>query len=183
MTPVWRYSLGKKAECVWAIFLIDGAGCFAVLSDFGNWSYRWNKHGMHYPDNFRLDILQMHPEYVIRKLCGESKEYSSEETIQSVKEFILQSRRSGASKEDCRIAWNNLDIYDLDTLESWRDWGSSTNLDEWYETCVRVYPLHLVQLVESYLPALKEAICAENEAEIAQIAEKSKETAECTKSS
>ncbi len=174
--PVWRYSLGSIKECDWAIFIIDAVGCFTVLSDFGNYSYRWHPSGMHNKDNFRLDIINKHPEYVIRKLGGEqAKDYDAEATLKSVKQFILSSRRCGENKELCRQAWNNIEIYDnLDDEINWVSWGNASGLEEWYETCVKRYPRHLVKLVEWYLPKLKEAICLELNKETEQIAKREK---------
>ena len=54
---VWRYSFPSIKGEGWAIFFLDETGCFAALSDYGDWSYRWNQRGLPEKLTFRHFLL------------------------------------------------------------------------------------------------------------------------------
>lgn len=64
----------------WALFTVDGAaGTFQIMSDWGDWHYRWNTEALEYPElhpNFRLlpFLGAGDHDYVARKLMPGSRQ-------------------------------------------------------------------------------------------------------------
>ena len=120
----WRYSVPRESDRIsgWAIVFLDSIGCFAAVSDFGSWGYRWSSFG---PKDFREFLIGCDAQYVRRKIAPE-EEYDGEATLKAVKERICELRRTGSlDRIQARIEWNRLAEYD--------DLYSEFDAARWYE--------------------------------------------------
>lgn len=135
MTTVqtWRYSIPSERGNGWAIAFVDSIGCFSVLSDYGDYGYRWPQAGWG-PGDFRRFLLQCNDDYILRKLARRDH-YDGEATLRNVKDVILQNRRSLEwSADRAREEWSLLRTYDdLERREDFARWYDSTRIDCAYE--------------------------------------------------
>lgn len=125
-TNTYRYSVSNQEGQGWAIAFIDDAGCFSVLSDYGNYAYRWHINGLPVGQNLREFLIGCDDIYLIGKLGFElRKEYDAEKTLQNVKYQILHLRRLGMiEKEVARDEWQRLEEHANLNLEwNFHDWA------------------------------------------------------------
>jgi len=101
---MWRYAIPSLKGEGWAILFLDNEGCFAVLSDWGDWSYRWNTRGVAEKD-MRHFIVTCDNGYLRGKL-NPVQEFDAEKTLVAVKEYICGTRREKRlTKEEAREEW------------------------------------------------------------------------------
>lgn len=67
-TKTWRFSGPSISGEGWWVAFIDEAGCLAVLSDFGDYSFRWNLRGIGEPNLVRF-LVKCDSPYVLNKLA------------------------------------------------------------------------------------------------------------------
>lgn len=115
----WRYHLlgtprGAEPRDSWSIVFVDDDGCLSILSDYGNWGYRWNMAGE--SKSVRRMLLDFNSSYVHDKLSYDhAKVFSPEKTIKVIREVILQYRRHGdIDSAVARADWN--DIADINNI-------------------------------------------------------------------
>jgi hypothetical protein len=105
----------------WAIAIVhDATGCLSLVTDYGNWSMRWNAWGMPRRADGRRATLHEFladagTDYVLSKVMDlkQRERVSRKKTIEYMKERILERRRGGGcSREAARDAWNALEDYD-----------------------------------------------------------------------
>lgn len=122
---MWRYHLlgtprGAEPRDSWSIVFVDDDGCLSIVSDYGNWGYRWNMMGE--SKSIRRMLLDFNSEYVRNKLSYDhAKVFSADKTVASVKREILYYRRQKElPKRETRLDWNalqrvsnELDFYDF----------------------------------------------------------------------
>lgn len=156
---VWRYSFPNVNGMGWAIFFIDDAGCFAALSDYGDWSYRWNMRGMPEGKGVREFLLTCDDDYILRKIAPK-REYDSEGTVKAVKEFILGMRREQQlTAEEAREEWDLIDFHEgLDNEYNFWGWNQDSNLPEKHELYQTRYSLQARAFLEKCMPRLRTAI-------------------------
>ncbi len=97
VVKVWRYEEANSAEYYggWFITFIDTKGCLAVLSDYGDYSYRWSGSG-----DIRKSLLNFNDDYVFEKLGYNVKsEIDGESVRKRIREYILQQRREGGLRQ------------------------------------------------------------------------------------
>jgi hypothetical protein len=164
---VWRYEQGnEKGEC-WFIAFLDEACCFAVLSDFGDYSYRWSPTGIGKQD-FRDFITSCNSDYLLSKFCRRD-EYQSEATVKAVKQAIIDERirynnskgRHGLSAIGARDEWDGAIHSDiLATYEGFASWalGESSLHGEVTQLAVFDYPIQARMFMERVWPRLKTMI-------------------------
>ena len=162
----WRYSFPSENGEGWAIVFLDSAGCFAALSDWGAWSYRWDARGIDEPD-FRAFFLNASDEYLLQKF-NPVKEYNPEETLKAVKQAYIGEFRThwrDRPRSDRRDAWEDLgDMYcDLATEHHFGDW-SITNPMEFSEVWDLRRDRHsrqAEQFIKRVMPQLRAAIAVD----------------------
>lgn len=136
----WRYSLPSLpgGEDSWSIVFVDSTGCVAVLSDYGDWCFRWQqRHCGH--DDVRDFLWRLDADYLARKLGMGRKEelqvYDGEATRKRIREHICQYRRSGSlSKEVAREEWElaGNDLEDNGEV-GFHEWYLNTSFSDAYE--------------------------------------------------
>lgn len=162
----WRYHLPNDQSLEgWAICFLDSTGCFSVLSDWGNYGYRWSANGWG-PGDFRAFFVRCDDSYVIRKIAR-SDEYKPAETLLRVKRRILEGRRSGGwTRERAREEWDILDGYeDLHRPEDFARWYDHTKIDCAYDLAVYDFSGQAQAFMKRVMPRLRERIRADLAAE------------------
>lgn len=129
----WRFE-GKNEDKYgggWFIAFMDTAGAFSVVSDFGNYGYRWSPH----PDIRYCLAYNWSPGYVSEKLAYHVPEVADEDAIiEAVKEHIIQMRRDGSfDKDEARAAWDDIDSWSIESEGDFRDWMNATEIKEPWE--------------------------------------------------
>lgn len=156
-TKHWRYSVpNRKGYEGWAILFLDSAGCFAALSDYGDWSYRWNARGFSPDEDIRKFLLRCDDDYLLRKIAPK-QEYDSEATQTSIRELILGMRREKQlDKEEARYEWDLSS--DVSTEFDFGRWMQNTDLPEAHEVYCQKYSEQAKAFLRECMPRLKEAI-------------------------
>lgn len=127
-TPVkmYRYVVPSDAHREgWGIFIIDSTGYFSAVSDYGDYAYLWNAHGM---ADFRQFVVRLARDwdYAATKLGGYDKNhrFDTERTGKDLKRELLNMRRERAlEKEDAREEWDNIHDFQHGNL----------SVEQWYE--------------------------------------------------
>ncbi len=177
---VWRYSVPSIKGEGWGILFLDDAGCFAALSDWGDWSHRWPMNGMPEGQGLREFLVDVDDAYLLGKLAPEN-DYDGEATVLDIKRAIIEYRRdhsgrseSVESKVKARTMW--------DSLEESEIFDSPHALGEWWPLhgddmpfipteCYQTKPnAQAVAFLKRCWPRLKACIKAELEAEKARAA-------------
>lgn len=156
---VWRYSFPSIKGEGWAIFFLDETGCFAALSDYGNWSYRWNQRGLPEKLTFRHFLLQCDDDYILRKVAP-VQEYDDAATLLAVKETILGMRRERQlTADEAREEWELPDAYEglSDDYQFW-GWANQTQLPDTHELYCTKYSEQARAFLKHCMPRLREAI-------------------------
>lgn len=160
-TPIeWikRYEV-RKGHDGWAVIHVDSKGFFAVVSDYGNYAYHWTA----FEGSFAHFLARLDPWYLCSKLSPE-RQYDSKDTLQAVKEHILQYRREGTlSKEQARSEWDLLKEFgDLEHKDGFGAWCQETKIDCAFEFsrsmqdphcrifCEKLYPAFVEQLIVDF---------------------------------
>ena len=174
-TPVttWRYHLPSVNCEGWAVAFLDSIGCFAVLSDYGDYGHRWPQNGWG-PGGFRDFFLQCGDDYVLRKIAPR-KCYDGDATFREVKRRICDLRRHGSwSRDRAREEWDLLlGSEGLYSREDFSVWYQRTQIDEAYDLAVYDVEPQAKGFVTFCLPRLREAIRAELERERTELGETS----------
>jgi hypothetical protein len=156
---VWRYSFPSIKGEGWAIFFLDETGCFAALSDYGDWSYRWNQRGLPEETTFRHFLLQCADDYILGKIAPK-QEYDDEGSVVAVKETIIGMRREGQlTKDEAREEWDSIETYEnfYSEFNFW-DWAKTTSLSEVSELYTQKYSEQARAFLKHCMPRLREAI-------------------------
>lgn len=114
----------------WANFTVnEQTGELSILSDWGNWAYRWRTDSL--GDGVKLTqfLLSCDAEYIVRKFAVEGAqdlkdEIDFEGTLGTIKKCIVEARRAKEiTKEDARRFWVSAEIFveydqcDLEALD------------------------------------------------------------------
>lgn len=86
----WRYAGASVDRQGWFVAFVDEVGCVAVLSDFGDYAYRWG--GVPREVGIRRFLTQCERSYVLDKFTYGKKEFDEERTRASALEAILEER-------------------------------------------------------------------------------------------
>jgi len=113
-----KYTLRWKGSACWAVFFVDEETyCLSVLSDYGDYAYRWGQPG----ESFKKFLTTCDRSYVIGKLGqGDGKWFDADKTIENLErhvEELLKSKALTSRQKD--------DIEDH--LQEIKDWGARTN--------------------------------------------------------
>ena len=153
-----RYDIrSNKTGDGWGAFIIDDRGYFAVVSDFGNYSYWWTHIG---EDDFRQFLCRLDADYLCGKLAP-TRVYDCDGTEKCIREHILRWRSERRiTKELARKEWDHLDFADIHGDGGFVLWMQDSELpDRWdadlccYERppqamafCKRLYPRFVKRL-------------------------------------
>lgn len=155
-----HYCLPSVKHEGWAEVVIGDNGFFAVVSDYGNYAFRWNDWG----DKSFLDFFcGLEAEYVQRKL-DPSKSFDVDKTVAACRRAIGQAYkhagnpRGQLSKRRVQSALMELDgVEDELTFNDWLGTWSDY-LDDCGELyCTSPSP-QILALVNETLPRIKDAI-------------------------
>jgi hypothetical protein len=117
-----KYTIHLPKMEGWAIiFLSEADGSVSIISDYGNWGYRWPNHGCDSLKHFLCDLCK---HYAWVKFTGSLKHYNHDETIKTITEYIqemyeddsiTQFQAEGMTQE---LGWmeNEHHIYNSDVL-------------------------------------------------------------------
>lgn len=156
---VWRYAFPSVKGEGWAIFFLDGAGCFSALSDYGDWAYRWPMGGMGEGECLRKFLLRCDDDYLLRKIAPK-QEYDDRATVIAVKETILGMRRERQlDGQEARVEWELIrDNSDLDSDYNFWQWCQDTELENQHELYRQKYSEQAKAFLAKCMPRLREAI-------------------------
>lgn len=154
---VHRYSVpNTESREGWAILFLDDAGCFACLSDFGDYNHRWNvKHGLDGED-LRRFLLGCDKSYLLGKLAPQ-KEFDAPRTLQAIKDYIAQHKEHW----DDDKYHKELELITSPSIESeldYADWTRETSIDDSWDFSCTSYSAQAVAFMERAWPRLKEKI-------------------------
>lgn len=156
----WRYQVPNEKHQGWAILFLDSIGCFAALSDYGDYAYRWPQAGWG-PGDFRRFLLSCDRSYLFGKLAPRD-EYDGQETLKLIRERIVEKRREGGlTKEQARAEMDLLEEHDLDSEDGFSRWMDDTILGDAWEMACQSPPAQAVAFMDRCLPRLRALIEAE----------------------
>lgn len=165
---IWRYYLPNHGSWLegWALFLIDSTGYFSVISDYGNFAYRWTSFG----DDFRAFLAQTDMGYILRKIAKPAAErgINIDKTADAVKSFILEQRRTQEwDKERARIEWDLVEdcMSDADNQCGFEAWANDTTIDDYFEFAVSKRDEEAVAFCERVWPRFQALVREQLEAE------------------
>jgi hypothetical protein len=168
VTTTWRYVLPALADGSdsWSIVFVDSTGAVAVLSDYGNWCYRWLTAHTGFRD-FREFLVQVDWDYTARKLGSGRREdlsvYDGDATFVAIRAYIVTARREGTlDAEEAQKEWRLADDSGLESnLVGFHEWYQQTSLPSPYEFAVYRMDHGLKHWATVSLPRLQELIRAD----------------------
>ncbi len=106
-----RYDL-KFEGYGWATFTIDeNGGLFSCMSDYGDYSYSWPRHGRKSFKHFILELAR-DPYYFLGKVSMRTY-FDYDKAANKWKREIIERRRAyNCSREEAREAWNFIEELD-----------------------------------------------------------------------
>lgn len=159
----WRYSAEGFG---WYVAFIDEGGTVSVVSDYGNYAYRW--HHKHLPysaeqGGIRKFLTTADESYFLSKFAHRD-EFDPAATRTAFKNYILEFRRTHPGpkyQELCRMAYSGIDqIPDWDEL-GFNDHIRDCDIDGIHETIVYSYPQQAQALMKEVWPKIVAAIKAD----------------------
>lgn len=126
----------------WANFTVnESTGEFSILSDWGNWAYRWHTDRLGKGVKLTQFLLTCDADYIVRKLAVEGAQDLKDEidfdgTLENLKIRIVEARRAKEiTKENARRFWVSSEIFvecdqcDLEALDD--DLDTFLGHDSW----------------------------------------------------
>jgi hypothetical protein len=165
-TAHWRY-VYSNGYGNWAILFLDENGGFSVLSDYGNYGYRWTSAGLD-GRSMRSFIVDCDDDYIVGKITqGHPREYDGKKTCQALKEYIISERRGSRAADRrmqrwARTHWDWLVACDgVETEADFSQWVGDTDLEDAGEFEVRNVSSDALAFMEHCWPGLKALINAD----------------------
>jgi hypothetical protein len=158
----WRYHLKGQKEPYdsWTIAFVDSTGCVAILSDYGDWCYRWSTPNTGHGD-FREFFIGIDASYAARKLANESdrNQFDGEATRKRIRQDILRDRRARACSADwARQEWDLVDVIEDDHECSFSAFLAETSIEDAFEYAITRMGRGLTHWVHVSLPRLQQLI-------------------------
>lgn len=94
----WRFSEPNRKGEGWWIAFLDEAGALAVLSDFGDYAYRWHPGALGEPNLVRF-LARVDSDYVLRKVSPREDHLDCAATEMKVREAIVEEVDDAASDD------------------------------------------------------------------------------------
>ena len=111
---VERFIIRKNNE--WAFIYIDEqTGAFSCYSSFGTYAYCWTHRGSQTLKQF---LRGLDFSYFMEKTRPGYRRFDPDATIEGIKRFIIEQRRTSISREEARSAWNALPGVDANTADN-----------------------------------------------------------------
>lgn len=158
-TPIttWTYWLPSMKSEGYAWIVMDSAGRFTTISDYGNYGYWWSNWG---DGDFR-DFVRLHlcqdAHYLVRKLGADRGQvFKVSDTQKAIYERIDASAFDDEQKEYERDLVRNIDNEFTYTL-----WYNQTRLDDLTDIARYDYHPQLYAFIEKVIPRLKAVLDAE----------------------
>lgn len=152
----YRYVFKGERGFGWFIALLDETGFFAVISDYGNYVYKWSA----FSGDFREFMLQCDDGYLISKL-NPRRVADWDETYKAIKGHIVSERKGGFyHKETARGLLQLADKFHKEQSDfAFKDFldaaGNEDCHTDWYEFyCQRPDP-QVVGFTKRVFPKLK----------------------------
>ena len=158
----WRYSLPGQKEPYdsWTIAFIDSTGCVAILSDYGDWCYRWSTPNTG-KDDFRKFFVGIDASYAAGKLARQEDRsvFDGAATRERIRKDILRDRRDlSLTAEQAREEWDLVDTIDDDNECSFGEYLQNTELQDVFEYAAHRLASGLRHWVTVSLPRLQQMI-------------------------
>jgi hypothetical protein len=172
-TKVWRYRIPSMNHSGWGIFFLDAIGCFAAITDYGNYTYLCSSRGWESDEpegrDFRRWFLTVDDGYLADKLGVEYRRWGYvidvEKTVKAFRHAIIQSRRDRSlTKEQAKDEWDNVQDFKNGNNCKHELVRNSQLYDAW-ELPVKKELERTHPFFTKLLPRLREAIRSELEAE------------------
>lgn len=169
-TVVWRHYVKGDGSWNdgWALFLLDATGYFSVVSDYGNYAFRWTSFG----ECFRTFLMGLHSDYLLGKLA--KKEYDEDGTVRAVKNRIIELRRatrgfsgfSSLSAEKAREEWDLVnELLVGEGYSGYVLWGNETSLQDPWEYHTQDFSSEAWQFAKKVWPRFTKVLREELEKE------------------
>lgn len=147
----------------WYVVFVHEETCtLSIVSDYGNYAYRWPAGGQVPGQRFKDFLLELNDGYLLSKICqGIPKEFDSAATLLRVKRELIENRREyGANKDAVREVWDSLDGLDLEN--ALQD-GHDEDLGQFcnYESMVFDYPFGAKTFLTKFWPEIKAQLKAD----------------------
>ncbi len=129
-----RYDIPPLKLGEWANIIVDtDAGMLAIVSDRGNYAYRWTDPGC----EFRQFLIGLEPDYLQKKLMIDHKSqvYDDEETRKAVMEVIEEAEKEGGTSfrpaHERAIIEDDFDY--LNEYENFVAWCNETEIPDCFQ--------------------------------------------------
>lgn len=170
MSRVWRYAVPNARSPSgwnegWAVLFLDEAtGCFAVLSDYGDYSYRWSAGGLDGRD-LRVFLLDCDNGYLLGKF-DPHQTYDGTKTHKAIADYIAeQGKHGGWDLEKVNAEQEKLTEADFDSQDGFADWMRETEIGDAWEMARRSHSAQAGAFLDRVWPRLKALIAADLESE------------------
>lgn len=102
----WRYVIPNVQYDGWAIVHVDSSGFLGIVSDFGNYAYRWVNWGDQDFRAFLLKLGQTDKDYLHSKL-GRATCFDHKTTAKTLRQWIVEGRRNESyNQSSARECWD-----------------------------------------------------------------------------
>jgi hypothetical protein len=163
---VWRYYLPSENGEGWGVAFVDSTGCLAIISDWGNYAYKWSSFG----ECFRSFLIRVNTGYLLSKVarspCPPAIDVAK--TAVAAKRAISELRRhQEISAEEAREEWDLVEA-ELESDGVYEYWLRTTCLCDAHELLVEAVDHQAVAMADKLWPRLVAAMRAELEREVKQ---------------
>jgi hypothetical protein len=132
-----------------------------VVSDYGNYAYRWNARGLGGNRDIREFVVNCDNGYLMSKLAPRD-EYDGRKTLKAVRRYILDKRKDGSlDAADAREEWDLLRHSGLDSDYDFARWLDKTKICDAYEMACYTPSAQVLAFFERAWPRLKALIEAD----------------------
>lgn len=121
---IWRYIV--RHQCELGYFLLTSDGMLAVVSDYGNYAFRWT----HFGTDFKRFVTELSEDYLLGKLCPKEYRFDRAATERAIQREICTLRRGRhIAKEHARCEYERVGYLD----DGFAVWLEHTSLGEAWE--------------------------------------------------
>lgn len=153
-----RYDLPSVRHEGWAIVVIDDAGYFSAVSDYGNYAYYWGAMGVR---TLREFLASCDGSYVLGKISP-GYEFDERETERAARELVCRERKARRlTADEAREAYDSISISNAVDLYDWIGRYPGDLPEDYYEVYRTMRNPQAVAFVERVLPRLQEILRAE----------------------
>ena len=148
-------------DCMWADFSLDNESyTISVVSDSGNFAYRW---GPSKNESFKNLMSRIGSEYLLNKFADRT-ELDLKETIKKLKEYVDYHVESRKEKRSINKYLENLRVYSVgELIQEINDYcGDARIRERWaYESIVMDYPIQARVISQFFVKYLQPVLRGE----------------------